>query len=398
MVTCMLVINPQFGLCEVTSSINKIKGAQIPDYAIKTLRLDNAAWGHAILHGAALVRIRPTSYHKVSPIQLAFGQEPNISHLFGCVVYVPIAPPQRTKMGPQRRLEIYVGYESPSIIKYLEPMTGDLFTARFADFHFDESVYPILGGENKQLQKKIDWNALSLSHLDPRTNQCEHEVQKIIYLQNIANQLPDAFTNLPRVTKSHIPAANASIRIDVPVGQSINANESNPRLKLGRPIGSKDKNPRMRKGANDLGDHNVEAISQKETRVITNDKTSEEVQPVGYKWVFVRKRNNKNEVVRYKARPMAQGFLQRPVIDYMETYSPMVDAITFRFLINLAVHEKLDMRLMDVVTALYGTLDNEIYMKIPEGLKVPETNKKFRETYSIKLQKFLYGLKQSGRI
>jgi NADH:ubiquinone oxidoreductase subunit F (NADH-binding) len=30
--------------------------------------------------------------------------------------------------------------------------------------------------------------------------------------------------------------------------------------------------------------------------------------PVGYKWVFIRKRNEKNEVVRYKARLIAQGF------------------------------------------------------------------------------------------
>ena len=52
-------------------------------------------------------------------------------------------------------------------------MTGDLFTARFADCHFDESVFPILGGENKQLEKEIDWNALSLSHLDSRIKQCE---------------------------------------------------------------------------------------------------------------------------------------------------------------------------------------------------------------------------------
>ena len=60
-------------------------------------------WGHAILHTAALVRIRPTSFHDISPLQLFIGQEPNISHLriFDCAVYVPIAPPQRTKMDPQ---------------------------------------------------------------------------------------------------------------------------------------------------------------------------------------------------------------------------------------------------------------------------------------------------------
>jgi hypothetical protein len=40
-----------------------------------------------------------------------------------------------------------VGFKSPSIIKYIEPMTGDLFTARFADSIFDEDHFPALGGE-----------------------------------------------------------------------------------------------------------------------------------------------------------------------------------------------------------------------------------------------------------
>ena len=150
-------------------------------------KLPNTAWGHAILHVASLVRLRPTAYHKYSPLQLVNGQEPNISHLrvFGCAVYVPISPPQQTKMGPQRRLGVYVGFESPSIIKYLEPMTGDLFKARFADCQFDETVFPALGGDKSKFDKErqeILWNAVSMSHYDPRTNQCELEVQKIIHL------------------------------------------------------------------------------------------------------------------------------------------------------------------------------------------------------------------------
>ena len=74
-----------------------------------------------------------------------------------------------------------------------------------------------------------------------------------------------------------------------------------------------------------------------------------------------------------------------------------MDAITFRFLISLVAKENLDMRLMDVVTTyLYGSLDNDIYMKIPEGYKIPKTyNPTSRSMYSIKLQRFLYGLKQS---
>ena len=60
------------------------------------------------------------------------------------------------KDGAPKKVGIYVGYESPSIIKYLEPMTGDLFKARFADCHFDESVSPTLGEEHKSLGKEID--------------------------------------------------------------------------------------------------------------------------------------------------------------------------------------------------------------------------------------------------
>jgi Reverse transcriptase (RNA-dependent DNA polymerase) len=97
---------------------------------------------------------------------------------------------------------------------------------------------------------------------------------------------------------------------------------------------------------------------------------------------------------------VAQGFTQISGVDYEEMYSPIVDAITLRFLISLTITKNLQMRLMHVVTAyLYGSLDNDIYMKVPEGLKMPEAFKsKPREMYSIKLKRSLYRLKQSGRM
>ena len=84
----------------------------------------------------------------------------------------------------------------------------------------------------------------------------------------------------------------------------------------------------------------------------------------------------------------------------MKKHIPAMDAITFHFLISLAVYEELDMRFMDVIpTYLYGCIDNDIYMKILEGFKLPEANNtKPRSMCSIKLQLSLYGLKQSERM
>ncbi|XP_074337293.1 uncharacterized protein LOC141674488 [Apium graveolens] len=439
-------------------------------------------WGHAILHAANIIRIKPSAYHKQSPQELVLGQVPNISHLkvFGCVVYVPISPPQRNKMGPQRRIGIYVGFDSPSIIRYLEPLTGDVFTARYADCHFDESMFPKLGEDNDlhKLNFEISWNASGLNSIDSRTNQCESEVQRIIHMQNIANQMSDAFSDSRHIIRSHIHAVNAPIRVEIPTKKSIPEEligDSKPRQKRGRPIGAKDIVPRKRKligiapevakvsentpevvlppeevqgpevavtklpdvglppeenvapevaHAPEVANASTEAKVPENYKISINyvhnakllDRGSIEVDdvyafsvasdiimnsdpepqtgivPVGNRWVFVRKRNERNEIVRYKARLVAQGFSQIPGFDYQEAYSPMMDGVTFHFLMGMACMEKLETHLMDVVTAyLYGSLDSDIYMKIPEGLNIEDT--KPRYLYSVKLQRSLYGLK-----
>ena len=104
----------------------------------------------------ALIRIQSSAYYSYFLLQLVYGHKPNISHLrvFDCAAYVPIAPPQRVKMGPQRRLGIYVGYESPAILKYLQPLIGDLFTTRFADCQFDEAYFLTLRGRKDIFRTK----------------------------------------------------------------------------------------------------------------------------------------------------------------------------------------------------------------------------------------------------
>ena len=58
-----------------------------------------------------------------------------------------------------------------------------------ADYHFNETIFLSLGGEElvPEQRREIILNALTSTHLDPCTNQCELEVQKIIHLQELAN-------------------------------------------------------------------------------------------------------------------------------------------------------------------------------------------------------------------
>ncbi|BBN67664.1 Disease resistance protein CC-NBS-LRR class family [Prunus dulcis] len=290
----------------------------------------------------------------------------------------------------------------------------------------EKSVSKEQGKLIPEKRHELSWNVSTLSHFDPHTAQCENEVRRIVHLQSIANQMPDAFNDAAKVTKSHIPAANAPARIDVHNGQSnVPANGSSAaRLKRGRPLGSKDSVPRKRKlmdkmNPNEINReptiHNSNAPKRDRNEMIIDDifaftvaaeiikdddiepcsinectqrqdwpkwkdaiqaelnslekrsvfghivPTPPNVNPVGYKWVFTRKRNEKNEISRYKARLVAQ--------------------------------EKLEMRLMDVITAyLYGELDTDIYMKVPEGFRLPEAARnKPRGMFSVKLRRSLYG-------
>jgi hypothetical protein len=94
----------------------------------------------------------------------------------------------------------------------------DLFTVRYANCIFNEDHFPALGGEfqyHKEYQE-INWDATGISNSDPRTSETELQVQKIINLQHIANNTPDAFTNYKAVTKSYNPARNVLERVEVP--------------------------------------------------------------------------------------------------------------------------------------------------------------------------------------
>nr|GEX99301.1 retrovirus-related Pol polyprotein from transposon TNT 1-94 [Tanacetum cinerariifolium] len=328
---------------------------------IMRTKLPISMWGHAILHAASLIRMRPSAYHKYSPIQLASGQEPNISHLriFGYAVYVPIAPPQRTKIGSQRRLGIYVGYETSSIIRYVESLTSDVFTTRFTDCHFNEAISLRLVEKRKPMRKMSRGVNLPCCILilalnkDKNPRKRKGTEKNSDHDENVLNEIQDIKTSYEEEMN------------DMNKEMSISYSQQN-----------------ILWDRNEIGDIDVIFSYSVASDIMSGDDDPEpksvidcQNRPDWDKWKDAmqaelntlnkrKKRNEKNEVT------------------------------------SLAVSRNLEMHHMDVVTAyLYGSIDNDLYMKIPEGFKIPESlSSKPKEIYSIKLQRSLYGLKQSGRM
>ena len=119
----------------------------------------------------------------------------------------------------------------------------------------------------------------------------------------------------------------------------------------------------------------------------------EDVPIVKNKWVFVMKKNKDGNIDRYKSRLVAMRCSQRYGVNYKETFSVVVRFTTVRIVLAIAVELKMIVHQLDVTTAyLNADIDVDIYMQQPEGFVDAKNPDKV-----CKLQKAIYGLKQSGR-
>ncbi len=113
-------------------------------------------------------------------------------------------------------------------------------------------------------------------------------------------------------------------------------------------------------------------------------------------WSFKRKRYPSGLINKWKARLCAHGGMQQWGVNYWETYAPVVNWISVRTLLAIAVMNDLPTTAIDFVLAFpQATLSPEekIFMEIPYGMTLPHGD---RKGYVLRLKKNLYGLKQAG--
>ena len=96
----------------------------------------------------------------------------------------------------------------------------------------------------------------------------------------------------------------------------------------------------------------AEFASLKSNKVWELVRPPKEAPVISCKWVFKRKVGENGLVERYKARLVAQGYTQRPGLDYEETFSPVVRFESLRVVLALAAHRDLKVHQMDV-TSVY---------------------------------------------
>ncbi|KAH9772008.1 hypothetical protein KPL71_012888 [Citrus sinensis] len=113
---------------------------------------------------------------------------------------------------------------------------------------------------------------------------------------------------------------------------------------------------------------------------------------ISCKWIF-RTKYKDGSIACHKARLVAKGFHQRPGLDYIETFSPVVKPATIRTVLSLAIIYGWSLRQIDINNAfLQGSLMEDVFMVQPPGF-VSQSH----PTHVCKLRQALYGLKQAPR-
>ena len=297
-------------------------------------------WAEAISTAVYLKNRCPTkAVQEMTPFEVWYGKKPSVDHLrvFGCDAYKD----ERGKFDTKARRCILLGYgeETKGYRLYDDKVKKVLYSR---DVKFNESAKSCRLDSHSVDKDNNDYK-LIIDFSETETIQDIEDEQPVECVQprrsTRQTRQPDYYWR----EQSHLTETPTDFR-------DATASQESAKWKVAM---------------------ETEMESLKQNDVWDLVKLPPGRKTVGSKWVFKKKTGADGSVQRYKARLVAQGYTQKYGTDYDETFCPVVRQESLHLLIALSVQYDLKLHQVDVATAfLNGTLEEEVFMRQPEGFEV----------------------------
>jgi hypothetical protein len=400
-------------------------------------------WGEAV---SSFIHVRnrcaTSTIEHGTPYQLWHNRKPDISHLriWGCTAYMHVQKDKRRALGPHMEKCVFIGYPAGyKGWKFYNPNTKKSFICERADF--DERFFP---SNRSNPSPSISLTPSPLPPLDTVNDNAQ-----MPDLEGDNNDIPLPAVPAPAQPPAPVPVHLPPELLPAPTPPRTPSPPPDPLPAPTPPLALR-REPRVRRPPGEWWRIRTPApvvsdSSEDELDVMDQDQDFEEVQFVGLAsgadpnnysqamkcpdakqwkeameeeylmhlrngtweivklppgkraigsgWVYRVKRMGDGSIEWYKGRIVAKGFSQLFGLDFTEVFAPTARQSSIRLILAISAIEDLHLRTVDISHAfINGELEEEIYMKQPEGFQ------EHGPDYVCKLNRSLYGLKQASRV
>ncbi|CAM9890236.1 unnamed protein product, partial [Chrysoparadoxa australica] len=399
---------PQYnGVVERGFATVRRKAVALLESAMLSKDLREKLWAEAASTATLLTNVCPTSANRDhhSPWKLYYGTRPRfMNHLqiFGHGAYVTATSDERgPKWGRRAVKAIMVGYAEQhpgDTYRFYVLNTARIIVSRdvrwtknhlpaatitLHDMDYDDIILPTLETDNGEAE--IQANA---GEAEIEADNGEAQIETDDSSEALSPSSSEVFSSSSPSTPEQLDSSYVESEGSDNAAY-LAALYSDP----GDPVNISDcKNSENWLSWQEAMARELKSINERHVwEVVDKAEIPQDMKELDCKWVFKIKHPEDPQKKKFKARCVVRGFLQIPGVDYSESFSPVVNDNTIRAILATANQHDWEIEQLDVETAfLNAPLEEEVYVKPPEGIAIP-TGK------ALKLHRALYGLVQAPR-
>ncbi|GJY65031.1 retrovirus-related pol polyprotein from transposon TNT 1-94 [Tanacetum coccineum] len=359
-------------------------------------------WPEAVRWSVHILNRCPTvAVQNQTPEEAWSGVKPVIDYfrVFGCVAHAHVPDQKRSKLDDKSRKCVLLGVSDESkAYRLYDPVSKKIIVSRDVIFEEDES-WSWGNDKEENMSSDLEWGDDHNNNEDERYNDAPANSNEPGSSSNASqsSEIGSPFNDGSDGTNSPSPNVGRARKTPVWMKDYVTGDVSTDDEGLNVMMMLTEDDPLTFEEAvknrqwRDAMKAEIDSIEKNKTWELTILPAG--TKPIGVKWVFKTKLNEKGEVEKHKARLVAKGYAQQYGVDYTEVFAPVARLDTIRLILALAAHHGWDVFQLDVKSAfLQGELKEEVFVQQPPGYE-----KKGEEDKVYKLTKALYGLKQAPR-